>query len=237
MALTLRRSDVAGYLTYSDIQSEIQDLIDDDEGDVLTVIRHAIRLTYNRILSRYRGKTKVPRWLADYDDSLSTVADTRTTNLATTDKNVERIIKVSIEQGSSWYPVTPIDMEELESDPNWWRTTNTQRPSRFFHSKSYAAEGGETNLLNWFYMPDDAYDIRYWFEKRINQLSGNDDVPMLPAWAHPAIIYGATALMSRWDIRVKLMDYEMLYDEILTNLDAFSYNFVLNPPEAGGWGM
>ncbi len=237
MAILLRQTLDEGELTYKDIWERVQNLIDDADPGVLNIIKEAIHMVYEGILARYRGKTQIPRWMVDYDTALSTAADTRETNLATADKNVERILKVSIQSGSSWYRCDPIDIEELENNPNLWLTTNKQRPTRFFHKKSFARSGGETNSLIWFYLPDAVYSIRYWLEMRISPLTSETDVPLLPVWAHPAIIYGTLVQLSQFDIRIKAGPWGDFYSLIISRLDMYNMNFVLNTPDAKGWGI
>lgn len=236
MAITLRRDFSEGYLDFQTIWGRIQSLIDDDDSDTLTVIKEVVPMVYHDILSRYRGKSKLPRWMVDYDDTLTTTASTRTTTLNTSGKEVERIIKISVQSGTSWYRCDPISLEELENHPNWWVTTNTQRPTRFFHSKNYSSSGGETNILTWFYLPDAAYTFRYWFEKRFSPLANAEDVPQLPPFSHEALIYGSLIHLAMFDIKVKVGPWAEFYTKRLRELDAFSNNFVLNPAEARGFG-
>ena len=235
--ITLVRSTVGGYLTYSSIQTKIQQLIDDDDSEVLSIIQTVINLVYDEIMARYRGWQFPVQWLCDYDDTLSTTTSTRETALATADKDVERILKVSVSQSGTWYPCTPVLLSDLEETPHlFWNSTRTRRPERFFHKKTYNIAGDEDNSLLWFDLPDAAYSFRYWFEKRIGPLSLETDSPQLPKWAHPALIYGSLVQLSMFDVRVKAGPWSDLYGRLIGQLDEFSKKFMIYQQDQPLWG-
>lgn len=224
---------MADYLTYADIKSQVQALIDDDDTTVGAIIDNVINNVYlGDIIGEFRKGRSIPPWLIDYDATLDTVASTRTTTLATSGKNVERIISVSVDN----QPCLPISPEELElstkvgaknqSAEYWWATGSATRPTRYQHTKTYAAAGTETNVLTWFPLPDAAYDIRYWFEKRVSVLGGTD-APILPPWAHRTVIYGTLVQLAMFDIRVKAGPWAVLYEQGLEQLRGYVNNFVI----------
>ena len=238
MDFVLRRAIQAGHLTYEQIWGFVQDLTDDDDPDVLSIIKTAIRLTYDDILAHFRAMNPPPRWLYDYDGALSTTADTRKTALETTDKEIERILSVSVEQNDSWYPATRIDVDELEADPDrWWNTTNTERPFRYIHEKTYQTTGNQIDRLIWFPLPDDAYTFRYWFEKRIGTLTNAGDVPQIPTNGHIALVYGALVKMAEFDVRVKGGTWDVLYQRALNALTGFSSTWNPLPEGTIAWGV
>jgi hypothetical protein len=112
--------------------------------------------------------------------------------LATTGKNVERILSVA------WHDYTgtldEITPKELESNAAYWNE-NTSRPKKYLHRKSYGSTGTEINQLLWFPASDAAYDLRYWIEKRAAPLSSDADVPLLPPRFHHGIVAGAVTKM------------------------------------------
>jgi len=224
---------MADYLTYADIYGQVQNLIDDDDSDTLTVIKEIINNVYRDIIGEFRKGKSIPRWLTDYDDALDTVAATRTTTL-TGANNVERVLSVSVDN----QPCLPITMEELElgshegvrnkSAKYWWDTSSTSRPTRYYHEKKYDAAGAEVNKLYWFVLPDAAYDIRYWYEKRVSPLSADANVPLLPPFAHPALVLGSLAQAEMFDIRAKNGPWDVLYEGVIAQLRGFTNNFVLS---------
>lgn len=224
---------MADYLTYADIYGQVQDLIDDDDSDTLTIIQFVINNVYREVVAEFRKGRSLPPWLVDYDDTLDTTADQRYTTLNTENKNVERILAVSVDN-QPCLPITPMELElgsnqksNNNSPETWWSTSNTTRPTRFYHEKTYAAAGTETNKLLWFPMPDAAYDIRYWFEKRVSILSGTN-APILPPMFHHILVYGSLVQAEMYDIRVKAGPWDVLYDQTLQQLKGFSNNFVLS---------
>jgi len=229
MTVALQRSTTAGFLTYEALWTRIQALIDDDDSEVLIVVKYVINLVYDEIMARYVDSQNPPEWLIDYDGALTTTASTRTTTLTTPDKDPDRILKVSIQDNSAWHPCWPILISDLEENPDkYWNTSNSQRPNWFFHRKTYETSGGENNYLDWFTLPDAAYTFRYWFTKRIPELTNNGDVPQLPKWSHPALIYGTLVQLAMFDIKVKVGPWAELYDRLLVRLDHWSNNFVTN---------
>lgn len=232
MAIPLQRSTTAGFLTYEAIWIKIQALIDDDDSEVLVVVKHVINLVYNEIMARYYDSQNPPQWLIDSDDALSTTASQRTNTLNTPDKDPDRILKVSIQANSAWYPCNPILLSDLEENPDrFFNTASTQRPRWYFHRKNYPVSGGEENFLDWFFLPDDSYTFRYWFTKRIPELTQDGDVPQLPKWAHPTLIYGTLVQLAMFDIKVKVGPWAELYERLLVRLDNWSSNFVTNYQE------
>jgi len=149
------------------------------------------------------------------------------------DMNIERILKVSLDN----QPCLPISPEELEggakvnkdnASPTYWWGTSESRPTRFYHEKGFSSAGAETNKLLWFPLPDAAYDIRYWFEKQVSILVNAADVPLLPFWAHQALVWGSLVQMPMFDVRVKSGPWDMLYEQVINQLMGFSNNFVID---------
>ena len=224
---------MADFLTFADIYGQIQNLIDDDDTDVLTVIKQVINNIYREVMGEFRKGRSIPDWLVDYDVALSTTASTRETTI-TASILVERILKVSVDN----QPCLPISVEELEggagvvagnkSPEYWWSTTNTTRPPRFRHSKTYTAAGVETNKFQWFPLPDDTYTIRFWYEKRVSPLSADANVPFLPPFVHQILVVGSLVQLPMFDIRVRTGPWDSIYASLLSQLRGFTNNFVID---------
>lgn len=220
---------MADFLTYANIQTGVQDMVDDDDTAVLSIIQGVINRVYHDINTRFKKGDLPARWLVDYDESQTTTHATRSTVL-TASLNVERILAMSVDN----QPCTPISWQELEnvnkeyvnSPEYWWGTSNESRPTRFYHKKAYTSVGAETNTILWFLLPDAAYSFRHWYEKRVSILTGTE-VPLLPPWSHPALIYGTLEQLALLDIRVKSGPWSTLYEGLINDLETFNANFNL----------
>ena len=119
--------------------------------------------------------------------------------LATTGKNVQRILKCK------WHgegDMTEITEDELEKDTYWW-DSDTSRPERYYHRKKFTSAGVESNHLLWFVGADDAYDLRYWFEVRPPKLVDDANVPLLPPQFHYAIVAGVLTRLAEQNVQVE----------------------------------
>lgn len=222
------------FKTYADIYGEVQNLVDDDNSTVLTVIKQVINNVYADIIGMSKASENPFPWLINYDASLSTVASTRTT-VITGALNAERIIKVSVDNQPCW-PITYNQLEggtkegpEVRSPEYYWSTTNKTRPQHFLHAKAYTTAGVESNTFLWFPLPDAAYTIRFWYEYRVSPMSAVGDVPVLPPWAHEALVFGTLVQLPLFDVRVKVGPWDVLYNKSLAQLKAFVNHFVVNP--------
>lgn len=114
--------------------------------------------------------------------------DHRGVKLATTNKNVEKIICAAFHSYDPMKIIT--DPKLLEGSTQYWGD-NTQRPEACMQLKRYATDGTETNWLMWFPGSDQAYlALRCWFSMRVSPLSATTDVPVLPPRFHPGIVAG-----------------------------------------------
>lgn len=143
--------------------------------------------------------------------------------LATTGKNVQRIIR------TKWHgeqPMTEITPEELEETATFWGPT-TSRPNRYFHRKKYTATGTEINQLLWFPCSDGAYNLRYWLEMRAAKLvTVGTDVPQLPPQFHPAIVAGAITRLAESNVQVEnAVVWPSIYSAQIASLIAFNRKF------------
>ncbi|HSW65032.1 MAG TPA: hypothetical protein VLH56_17235 [Dissulfurispiraceae bacterium] len=83
-----------------------------------------------------------------------------------------------------------IGPEEIEDDAAWM-DKSTSRPTRMMHRQVYTLDGDQYDYLLWYQGADAAYSMRLWYEKQVAALENEDDVPLLPAKFHSAIIAGA----------------------------------------------
>lgn len=120
--------------------------------------------------------------------------------LATTGKDVQTLNKAGF---WGYDPMNPIGIDELEKDAiNKW-TDSPGRPLRYFHRKAFTSTGTEINQLLWFPGADGAHDLKYWYIKRLNKLSDNGDVPLLPPQFHETIVTGAIARLAETNVQVE----------------------------------
>jgi len=99
--------------------------------------------------------------------------------------------------------ITPIDEVELEKITSYWDPGNSGRPSRYLVKKFYTSAGAEATRLLWFPLPDDNYQLRYWYEKHLDRLSATTDVPVLPYEYHDMLSSGAIVRLAKYpDVQV-----------------------------------
>lgn len=152
--------------------------------------------------------------LIDLDgyDAISTVGMTawssggtivhRGLSLSTGGKDVQTIIKAGF---FDYEPMTPIGIDEIEANSTWWGD-GTSRPTRFQHRKAFSASGGtltEVNQLLWFPGCDNAYDLKYWYQKRLARLAAETDIPLMPPQFHQAISAGAITRLQESQVQVE----------------------------------
>ena len=144
--------------------------------------------------------------------------------LATTGKNVQRILKCM------WHgeePMTPITYDELEKYEDWW-DESTELPSRYYLRKKYTTAGVESNHLLWFHGADAAYDLRYWFELRPTKLVDDDSVPLLPNQFHYAIVAGVLMRFAEQGVQVEnQVIWPSIYSAQLEQLKQFNRKFYM----------
>lgn len=120
--------------------------------------------------------------------------------LATSGKNVQKILKCKFNDEDI---LEPISIDEIEN-VNSAMSDSTSRPTRYYHRKSFTATGTEVNQLLWFQASDDSYDLRYWFEKRPSKLETvGTDVPLLPPQLQYGIVAGAVMRLSQSGVEVE----------------------------------
>ena len=120
--------------------------------------------------------------------------------LATSGKNVQRILKCKFHDE---LPLEPIGIDEIENE-NSAMSDSTSRPSRYYHRKAFTTTGTEVNQLLWFQAADQAYDLRYWFEKRPSKLeTAATDVPLLPPQFQYGIVAGSVMRLSQSGVEVE----------------------------------
>ncbi|NLT48950.1 MAG: hypothetical protein GXX92_11130, partial [Clostridiales bacterium] len=115
---------------------------------------------------------------------------------ATLAKNFRSILSFNWHGYSS--PLEAIGQQELETNTGWFDTDSTSKPTRYLH-KAYADTAGkEYQRLLWFTAPDDNYSARVWGEKVPSRLSGDTDVPVLPARFHDCLVSGSVARLVQY---------------------------------------
>jgi hypothetical protein len=158
--------------------------------------------------------------------------------LATTNRDVQRILHCKWHDEGKLLPITPYELE----DKNAWMSDGIARPTRYLQRKRFLAAGTETNHLIWFQGADAAYRLRYWCEMRANKLVATTDVPLLPPEFHHAIVAGAAARMAEFSIEVEnqqvwaptyanqidaIRDFNRSHWEQYKNIEEFKKPFLL----------
>jgi len=127
------------------------------------------------------------------------VINHRGISLATSGKDVQRVLDCA------WHGeknMSPISARELEETTLFW-DSSTARPTNYYHRKKYTTAGVESNHLLWFNGADAAYDLRYWFVLRPPKLVADADVPLLPPQFHYAIVAGVLTRLAEQAVQVE----------------------------------
>ena len=119
--------------------------------------------------------------------------------LATTGKNVQRILEAGWCDHGKMEEITP---QEIEADTAYHYNEITCRPQKYYHGKSFTSAGVETNQMLWFPGADAEYILRYWLEKRASPLVADANVPLLPPQFHHAIVAGAVMRLAESKVQV-----------------------------------
>jgi hypothetical protein len=144
--------------------------------------------------------------------------------LATSGKDVQRLLWVSWHDEDIMTPITPEEIEKEASRYHW--TSVTQRPERYRHVKSFAAAGTETNQIIWYPGADAAYDLRYWLEKRPAKLAADANVPLLPPQFHYGIVAGTIMRLAEAEVQVEnQIIWPGIYKQTIESLKEFNRKY------------
>jgi hypothetical protein len=119
--------------------------------------------------------------------------------LATSDRPVESLLRAQWHDELEMVISEHQSIEELQS--NW--DDSTGRPTECWHRKHFTSAGAQTDQLIWFPGADQAYDLRLWQTSRVDRLSADADVPILPYQFHDAIIAGAATRLAESNVQVE----------------------------------
>jgi hypothetical protein len=185
----------------------------------------------NRILKVATAPSTTTLTLIDLDDvdAIDTTGYTawssagtvhhRGKTLATTGKAVQRVLAAKWHDEKSMDPIGYNQIEEQNS----WVSDSTARPERYMQRKSYSTAGVELNQMLWYQGANDAYDLRYWFERRVSPLVGDATVPQLPPQFHNAISAGSIGRLAEYSIEVEQpILWAPLYGEMLGHIRSFN---------------
>jgi hypothetical protein len=99
-------------------------------------------------------------------------------------------------------PLEPITTKEMDESTAFWDDEESQ-PTMFHHYKTFTSAGVEIDILLWFYLPDDNYHMRLWYEFSPGAMSNDADYPILPPQFHPAIEAGAITRLGENKVQVE----------------------------------
>lgn len=152
------------------------------------------------------------------------VVNHRGLTLATSGKNVQRLLWVSWQNEDVMTPITP---QEIEDNPSRYHWVNvTQRPERYYHGKGFDGTGTENNQIIWHPGADAAYQLRYWLEKRAAKLVNDTDVPLLPPQFHYGVVAATVARLAEYNVQVEnAVIWPKIYEETIQSLKAFNRRY------------
>lgn len=118
--------------------------------------------------------------------------------------------------------LTPITTQEMDESTAWWGDDEAQ-PTKFHHYKTFTSTGTEIDILLWFYLPDDNYHMRLWYEFSPGAMSNDTDYPILPPQFHPAIEAGAITRLGENKVQVEAgIVWPQIYKMHLTALAEYN---------------
>lgn len=131
---------------------------------------------------------------------------------------VQKILHASWHDENMMAPITPLSIEE-----QYHFTDDTSQPDRYYHGKSYAADGDELNQIIWHPGADQAYSLRYWYEARPSRLTNGDHVPKMPPQFHYGLVAGTIAVLEDRSVQVQNKSiWPAIYSQITQ--DMLEYN-------------
>jgi hypothetical protein len=99
-------------------------------------------------------------------------------------------------------PLDPITTKEMDESTALW-DDDEQQPTMFHHYKTFTSGGVEIDILLWFYLPDDNYHMRLWYEFSPPAMATDGEYPILPPQFHGAIEAGAIARLGENKVQVE----------------------------------
>lgn len=180
---------MADYLTYGNLSSQVSDLIDDDSGDMGSMIDKWINNAYRKL---WRIVPQGPIWTESGPYSFTMTQGTSSYNLSAS--NPGQIVGQPTVEDLD----TPL---EIRSGPQILRKhkdlvqngNGTPVIARF--RQVYFGTGGVSCFMDIFPPPDSGYDgkkVYYNQLDRFTAMSASTQVPKIPAQFHDALLWGAT---------------------------------------------
>jgi hypothetical protein len=136
---------------------------------------------------------------------------------------------------ASWneYPIMEmLSYEQFEADTTYHNKDGlADPPTHFMHGKGFDADGNQTDQILWSPAPNDQHLLRYWYEISPDRLEEDDDVPLLPARFHEAIVAGAVARLAKSEQNVgveKTTLWPSIYQSHLAALKNYNERYWAN---------
>lgn len=116
------------------------------------------------------------------------------------------------------------DTELVEDSSLYW-DDSPSRPERFQHRKQYISNA-EVNEIWFFQGSDAAYDLRFWAEKIVPELSADSDVPQMPTKFHRTIVAGVITRLKESKVQVEAgIVWPQLYKLGLDAIREFNHKY------------
>lgn len=118
----------------------------------------------------------------------------------TLSSNIEQIV-----EAPEWHDeaaLEGIDDETLIEESGRLWDSSTTRPERYQHRKRFVSDA-EVNEIWWFPGADAAYNLRFWAEEIVAELSSDTDVPRIPTKFHRTIVAGAITRLADANAQVE----------------------------------
>lgn len=114
------------------------------------------------------------------------------------------------------FPSTPIGEPEVMADRKWLDVSRYGRPTRWEFRQQQANRVVDANVLLWYPVADQPYNLDLRYQKEVNDLSGwtENDFPLHPPEVHEALWHGALAMLVGSHERAKRSTKERMYVRI-----------------------
>jgi len=191
--------------TYSQLQTEIQNEVDDDSSDGLTVIKQFINDISREIWQRH------PWPFRSASTYLSTTDGDATYDLSSliTDLLILNTVGYKGSGENDFILLDPIDVQRFNN--LYHDRTNESRPVKYcFYN----------NILNLWPMPDytGSSNLEVTYDKLFTELTGNNDVPAIPEHWKAVIKAGVKALFFDYDDDTRAAGQKSLYEQGLRDM-------------------
>lgn len=235
---------MANYKTFADLYGEARTLVDVGSSDTtfLALVKNCCNMAYRKML---KADTLTPMWFLMKRGTFNLAAGSRSYHDGTggvlTTASVTDIGKIHT-MSVAGYKVGMVDHDVVDQHAlRFWDDTVTEDYPKFcLHEQEPLTVAANSrslkNTLTFFYMPSSVQAVRLSYERQVQDLSADTDIPVLPPEFHQAIIFGAASLLEKYGFSAAgSMSWQQLFLDAMNDLVATNrtrFNYVEDGPAA-----